>query len=277
MKLDAHQHFWKYDPDDYGWINEAMSVLRKDYLPQMLRHESAKMSIEGSIAVQARQTLEENDFLIGLAQNNSDIVKGVVGWVDLCSPDVERQLDTYSQYNELKGIRHIVQDEPDDDFILRQDFQDGISKLRPYDLTYDILTFPRHLTRAIRLVDKFPDQKFVLDHISKPDIKSGSLGSWKDHIRFLATNKNVYCKLSGMATEADWDSWQEEDFYPYLEVVFDAFGADRLMVGSDWPVCLLAGSYTSVMNIVINYVNSNDPASLPLIMGENCASFYGVK
>jgi L-fuconolactonase len=273
MKIDAHQHFWKYNPDEYGWIDDEMKVLKRDFLPDDLSPALKLAGFDGSIVVQARQCLDETRWLLNLAGRN-DFIKGVVGWVDLCSPEIEVQLAEFSRNPKLVGVRHVVHDEPDDDFMARSDFQYGISLLSKYNLTYDLLIFPKHLSLATELVKKFPDQKFVLDHIAKPQIKNKRLSPWKDNIRGLALLPNVYCKLSGMVTESDWKQWTSADFTPYLDIVVDAFGTERLLIGSDWPVCTLAGSYAEVMQIVIEYIARLDSAQQQLILGQNAIRLY---
>lgn len=275
-KIDAHQHFWKYDPVDYAWISEPMRAIARDYFPQDLAPLQEALGFEGSVAVQARQSLEENDFLLGLAETH-ERVKGVVGWVDLRSPRVEEQLDRYAGHPKFVGVRHVVQDEPDDRFLLRPDFMRGVGWLHAYHLTYDLLTYPRQLPAAIEFVRAFPDHRFVLDHISKPFIKDGTLSPWDTHIRQLAAFDNVYCKLSGMVTEADWAAWKAADFRPYLEVVVEAFGTSRLMIGSDWPVCEVAASYAEVMQIVTDFIEQFSPAEQAAILGGNCMAFYGLE
>jgi len=199
-----------------------------------------------------------------------------VGWVDLCSPDVGRQLDAYAPHPALVGVRHIVHDEPDDDFMLRPDFRAGIARLQEYGLTYDLLLFPKHLSRAVRLVDEFPDQPFVLDHIAKPLMRERRMSPWDEDIRRLAECPNVVCKLSGLVTEAQWDTWQPAEIRPYLDVVVEAFGTSRLMIGSDWPVCTLAADYARTMGLVIDYVNHRHPHAADAIFGGNAAAFYDV-
>jgi L-fuconolactonase len=273
MKIDAHQHFWKYNTSDYSWINDQMGILKGDFLPEDLFPVIKTMGIDGTIAVQARQSLEETRWLLNLAHEN-DFIRGVVGWLDLCSPKIESQLDEFSKNSKLVGIRHVVHDEADDHFMDRSDFQNGISLLSKYNLGYDLLIFPKHLPLATKLVRKFPRQKFILDHIAKPNIKAHILYPWKTEISLLAELPNVFCKLSGMVTEADWEHWKPEDFTSYLDTVFNSFGEDRLMIGSDWPVCLVAGRYKEVMSIVIEYCKVSGPNSLEKIMGGNCRKFY---
>ena len=276
MKIDAHQHFWIFDPTQYPWINDELKKLRRDFLPADLERELAKVKLDGSIAVQARQTLDESRWLLTLA-DHSALVKGVVGWVDLQSEKVEEQLAELAKHPKFVGVRHVVQDEADDAFMLRPAFLRGLGKLKQFNFTYDLLTFPKHLTAARKVVEKFPEQKFVLDHISKPFIKARTISPWDRDIRELAKFKNVWCKVSGMVTEANWNQWTPPDFRPYLDVVFEAFGEDRLMFGSDWPVCLAAGSYEAVFGIVRDYIQPLPETSRQKIMGANAARFYGIK
>lgn len=276
LKIDAHQHFWQYNPDDYGWINDDMSILKKDYLPDELYVHLENNDFDGCIAVQARQNELENDFLLGLAEKNS-FIKGVVGWVDLQADDVEEQLEKITQNPVLCGIRHLIQDEPDDQFLLKERFLRGIRHLKQFDLSYDILIFPRHLPVAAAFVEQFSDQKFVIDHIAKPDIKNQALEPWANGIKRLAEYPNVFCKLSGMVTETDWNEWQKIDFKPYLDVVFEVFGTERLMIGSDWPVCKLAGEYESVVEIVTDYIAQLSPDEQGHVLGGNAIRFYNLR
>lgn len=276
MRIDAHQHFWKYNPEQYEWINDAMAALKRDFLPADLKPLLEPEGFDGSIAVQARQDTEETNWLLHLAAEN-EFIKGVVGWVDLCSPDVGAELERLADHAKFVGVRHVLQDDPDDLFMLRMDFKRGIGLLAEHGLAYDLLLYPRHLPTAARLVREFPDQQFVLDHIAKPLIADGLIEPWDRDIRELAEFDNVWCKLSGMVTEAGWNDWTKEDFRPYLDVVLEAFGPDRLMIGSDWPVCTLSGKYAETMGIVQDYVTNLDPAQQERILGGTCAEFYGVK
>ena len=275
MRIDSHQHFWKYDPAEYPWITDGLSRIRRNYLPPDLERELEKSKLDGSIAVQARQTLEESRWLLSLADRYSSI-KGVVGWVDLRSDKLAQQLAELAEHPRFVGVRHVLQDEPNDEFMLHPDFLRGLRQLKAFDLTYDLLLFPKHLPVAVKLVEQFPEQRFVLDHIAKPFIKVGTLAPWNDHIKELAQFKNVLCKVSGMVTEAKWGEWKHEDFRPYLDIVFEAFGEDRLMFGSDWPVCLLSSSYEEALRIVQEYLQSLSEAAGRKIMGENAARFYGI-
>ncbi|MGB7845286.1 MAG: amidohydrolase family protein [Candidatus Acidiferrum sp.] len=276
MKIDAHQHFWNYDSIRDSWITDTMSLLRRDFSPDDLTPELAANSIDASVAVQAAQSEEETRYLLELA-DNSEHIAGVVGWVDLCSATVEERLQSFSKFEKLLGLRHIVQAEPDKRFLLRQEFLRGIRLLRQFDFTYDILVYPRQLPAAVELTAMFPDQRFVIDHMAKPEITARKTEEWTAHMRSIAANPNVYCKVSGLVTEADWKGWRAEDFKYYLDVVFEVFGTHRLMFGSDWPVCLLAASYRQVVGLVENYVRSNAPADLEDIFGGNAVRFYKLK
>ena len=275
MRLDAHQHFWKYSPSEYGWINDKMAVLRRDFLPSDLQPLLEAEGFNGSIAVQARQSLEETRWLLELADQNG-LVKGVVGWVDLCAPVLTDQLDQFASNSKLVGVRHVVQDEPDDEFMLRPDFRRGIARLAEYSLAYDILVYPRQLPAAIKFVREFPNQRFVLDHIAKPLIAEGRIAPWDRDIRELAKSENVCCKLSGIVTEAKWHDWRPADFRPYLDVVLKAFSPSRLMIGSDWPVCTVSAPYSRTMAIVGDYIAEFTPTEQDAILGGNCAAFYRV-
>jgi L-fuconolactonase len=273
MYIDAHQHFWRYNAEEYGWIGSAMDILKHDYLPSDLRPLQRANGIDGTVVVQARQTLEETRWLLSLADAHP-FVQGVVGWVDLRSPRLREQLTQFAQHPKLVGVRHVIHDEDDDCFMLREAFVRGISMLSEFGLTYDLLLFPKHLPVACTLVAQFPNQRFVLDHIAKPPIREGALEPWATDIRKLAAFPNVFCKVSGMVTEADWQHWTPETFTPYLDIVFEAFGAERLMIGSDWPVCTLAGSYAQVMQIVTAYLARRTKAEREAVMGKTAATFY---
>lgn len=276
MIIDAHHHLWQFNTEDYGWMDDSMSVLRKDYLPPDLEAQLGAAGVGGTVVVQARQKLEETEWLLSLAEQNA-FIRGVVGWVDLRSGDLDRQLEKYAVNPLLVGVRHVIHDEADDDFMLRPAFTRGIEKLAGHGLTYDLLLFPKHLTRAVELASMFPDQKFVLDHISKPFIKAGLLDPWREDLEALAAQPNVWCKISGMVTEADLDNWKAEDFLPYMDVVVEAFGTDRIMLGSDWPVCRLAGEYKEVMAIGQAYFSRFSEGDRKKVFSENALSFYELK
>lgn len=272
-RIDAHQHFWNYNPETHKWIDDSMRVLKRNFSPKDLQEELHAAQFDGCVSVQASQTEDETQFLLDYAKDYS-FIRGVVGWLDLRDPNIEERLDIYCKFEKLKGLRHVIQDEPDDNFMLKDDFLRGISLLSKYNFTYDLLIFPRHLEVAVKLVHMFPRQRFVLDHIAKPDIKNGVISPWQEGIEKLASHTNVYCKLSGMVTEASWRDWKCEDFIPYLDVVFNAFGEDRLMIGSDWPVCTLAGNYTKVMSIVEKYLETRGEETGQKILGKNAIHFY---
>jgi len=276
MKLDAHQHFWQYHPAHQVWMSEAMEVLRRDYLPEELAPLLDSIGFDGCIAVQARQMPEETAWLLELADAHG-FIKGVVGWVDLCSPELTDPLARFARHPKLVGVRHVVHDEADDAFMLRPDFRRGIGQLSGHDLCYDLLIFPRHLAVATVLVEEFPEQRFVLDHLAKPAIAAGELSPWREDLGRLAAFPNVFCKLSGMVTEATWQQWQTTDFHRYLDAVMDAFGPRRVMIGSDWPVCILSGTYAATMNIVSEYIQQFPVAEREAILGGNCARFYKIK
>jgi L-fuconolactonase len=276
MKIDSHQHFWSYNSNEYGWMSNNMEILQKDYLPDQLKTELSSIGFDGSVAVQARQSLEETQWLLNLADQHS-FIKGVIGWVDLCSPDVEEQLIQFSGNPKLVGIRHVIHDEQDENFMLRKSFLRGIAYLKKFGLTYDILVFPRHLSNTIQLVNQFPEQVFILDHIAKPSIKDQKISPWKEHIEKLARFRNVYCKLSGMVTEANVKNWKQEELIPYMNIVFDAFGTNRLLIGSDWPVCRLAGSYKQTMQVVLDYIRTFPDQDQKKILGENAIKAYELK
>ena len=272
-RIDSHQHFWKYDAQEYPWIGQNMAKLKRDFLPADWLSAQGNPLFQGSIAIQARQSLRETQWLLELA-NEHDSILAVVGWVDLRAPDVERDLECLSRHTKFAGVRHVVQDEPEDRFMLQPDFLRGIALLESFDLTFDILIYPNQLPAAIELARRFPNQPFVLDHIAKPAIKRNQFEPWAKLICELASCPNVYCKLSGMVTEADWGSWNPSQFKPYLDCVWQAFGPERLMIGSDWPVCLLAGSYSNVMQLVIDDAHARNPTALDGLLGGNAKRFY---
>lgn len=274
-RIDSHQHFWQYNPAEHTWMTDAMQVLKQDFMPTDLGPLLNQIGFDGCIAVQARQSVEETNWLLKLADEN-DFIKGVVGWVDLRSANIYDEFSGYSKQRKLVGVRHVVHDEPDDNFMLLPAFQNGIAALKDFDLTYDLLLFPKHLPIAVTLVEKFPEQKFVVDHIAKPFISNKKISPWKEYLKELAMHPNVYCKLSGMVTEAKWNDWKEDEFEQYLDIVTEAFGTNRLMIGSDWPVCTLSGDYASTMNIVIHYAHQFSKEISDGILGGNCINFYKI-
>lgn len=275
MYIDAHQHFWTYNPREYAWIDESMGTLRRDFLPADLQPLLEKSGFQGSVLVQVRQTLEETHWMLELAERHPFIL-GVVGWVDLRSPRLAADLESLAGDTKLVGIRHIVQTEPDD-FLLQPDFLRGISLLEEFDLAYDILIYGKHLSVAAEFVSRFPRQRFVLDHLAKPPIKSAAVDEWAGGIRELASFSNVYAKVSGLVTEADWQSWKPEDFWLYFHVAFECFGPQRLMIGSDWPVCTLAASYERTINLARNYLDRVTPEEREAVLGGNAIKFWRLK
>ncbi len=275
MIIDSHQHFWQYEPVKHSWIDDEMAVIRRDFLPSDLQKVYQENGVDGCVAVQADQTLAETDFLIDLASKN-DFIKGIVGWVDLRSDAVEADLEKYSHHQKVKGFRHVVQGEADHNFLLRPNFLNGISALEKHNFTYDILIFPHQLGATLEFVKKFPNIKFVIDHIAKPYIKDGFFDGWANQMKAIAKHKNVYCKVSGMITEADYKTWTQAQLHPYLDLVFNAFGTNRILFGSDWPVCLVAGNYQQVKNIVTNYIANFSADEKANIMGLNAIKFYNL-
>jgi L-fuconolactonase len=275
MRVDAHQHFWKYEPASYAWIDDTMQPLQRDFLPGDLLPQLQRAGIDRTIAVQACQTSEETEWLLQLAAAHP-FIGGVVGWVDLRADAVESALDALGRHDKLVGVRHVVQSEPDDRFLLRPDFCRGIAALARFDLRYDILIYPRHLAVAADFVGRFPDQPFVLDHLAKPEIRRGAIEDWARDLRRLAQAPNVHCKLSGLVTEADWRAWTPSDIQRYLDVAFDAFGAGRLMAGSDWPVCTVAADYSRTMAVVDAYLERRPAGERDGVLGGNAARFYGI-
>ena len=275
FRIDAHQHFWIYDVLEHSWMTEEMKLVKRDFLPYDLKPLLLINNIDGTVLVQVTQSREETDTLLKIAESN-DFVKGVVGWIDLRDKDIRSHLQNYKKYPKLKGFRHILQTE-EPGFMLQPDFLRGIAALMEYDFTYDILIYPKHLPTAIKLVKEFPALRFVVDHIAKPNIKDNGMDEWKTGIGDLALNPNVYCKISGMVTEADWNNWKPGDFTLYIDTVIKAFGIKRVMFGSDWPMCLVSGSYQDVLNIVSNYFSSFSADEKGLFFGDNAINFYQLK
>ena len=271
-KVDAHQHFWNFDPLRDNWITEDMEVIRHDFLPHDLKPLMDANGLNSCIAVQADQSENETDFLLSLASEN-EFIKGVVGWIDLCADTIHERLEYYSQFPKLKGFRHILQAEPIE-FILKPEFQRGITALQVYGFTYDILIYPQHLSVTLDLIQGGNEQKFILDHLAKPNIKNGTSATWATDLKKLAFHKNVFCKLSGMVTEADHRTWTKEDIYPYMDKVLEFFGPERLLFGSDWPVCRLAASYGQVCDLMNAYLERLTIHEQELIWGKNAALFY---
>jgi L-fuconolactonase len=275
QRIDSHQHFWKFDPVRDAWIDDSMAVIQRDFLPADIQPLLLENGITGCVAVQADQSEAENKFLLNLAEKN-DSIKGVVGWIDLQSGNIQEQLNMYSQFKKMKGFRHILQGEKQRDFMLRPAFKHGISALHPFGFTYDILIFPDQLEYSKTFINAFPYQPFVIDHIAKPYIRDKKIEDWKKDITALAEFTNVSCKVSGMVTEANWKNWKKEDFKPYLDVVVEAFGMKRLMFGSDWPVCLVAASYAEVVTLVREYFSSFSIDEQDDFFGGNAMRFYNL-
>jgi L-fuconolactonase len=276
MKIDTHQHFWKYNDRDYAWMSAGMEKLRKDLLPSDLLPLMGDAGVSATVAVQARQCLEESIWLLQLA-DQYPFISAVVGWVELNSERVVEQLEKFAQHPKFRGVRHVVHDELDDEFMLRESFLHGLSQLKRFGLTYDLLLFPRHLPTACEVVKRFPDQPFVLDHIAKPPVRAGETEPWTRDLKRLAAFPNVFCKISGLVTEARWDSWKAQDFEPYLDVVLNAFGPHRLMIGSDWPVCTLAADYTSVIHLEAGYISRLSADEQRAILDSNPVEFYSIQ
>lgn len=279
MRIDAHQHFWRYDPRAYPWIGAGMEVLGADYLPGDLVPLLDEGGLDASVAVQARPNLDETTFLLELAAREPRIA-GVVGWIDLCADGVDEQLARFDGQGALRGLRHLVQDEPDDAFLLREDFGAGLARLGERGLAYDLLLFPRHLPYATRLLERHPEQTFVLDHLAKPAIRSGpadpAFATWARDLAALAEHPRCFCKLSGLVTEADWQHWTPDDLVPYLDVAFEAFGPERVLYGSDWPVCLLAGSYARVLAALRSWSAQLEATARDNLFGANAARAYAL-
>ncbi len=273
MRIDAHVHFLVYNPREHVWVTDELGALKGSFLPDHLKPLLSGAGFDGCIAVEARQLPHENDWLLGLARSHASI-KGIVGWVDLCAPDVAMWLESLAVHPQIKGFRHVVIDEPDEGFLLRDDFQRGIAALSQHGFTYDLLILPRHMAAAVQLVRKFPQQRFVLDHLGLPDIRAGQLAPWMAGLKMLAACPNVFAKLSGLAYRADWQRWRLEDFDPYLDVALELFGPGRLMVGSNWPVCTVAGDYDAVLGIVLNRVRALSKDEQAQILEGTCTHFY---
>lgn len=273
MKVDAHQHFWRYDTAQYGWIDDTMAALRRDFLPGDLAPLLRGAGFDACVAVQARQTLEETRVLLDLAERHP-FVAGVVGWVDLCAPGVDAQLEAFRGRPRLVGLRHVVQAEADDRFLLRPDFGRGVAAALDRGLAYDILVYPRQLPAAVEFAARFPGQRLVLDHLGKPDIRTGRTSEWECHLRRLAALPHVHAKLSGLVTEADWAAWTPDQVHRCLDVAYDCFGAGRLMIGSDWPVCTVAADYGRTMDVVASHLAGRPAVERDAVLGGNAARFY---
>ena len=275
MIIDSHQHFWNYNREEFDWINNDMTSIRRSFLPKDLKATLSGTGVEWVVSVQARQSLEETDWLLQLASEN-EFIKGVVGWVPLSDKNISEILSRFKNNNLLKGVRHVIQGEPDPQFILKKNFNTGISQLKNYGLVYDILIFGRQLPNTIRFVDQHPDQPFVLDHIAKPEIRLNEIKVWGKDIKELARRENVSCKLSGMVTEANFTTWSEDQLKPYFDVVLEAFGPGRLLFGSDWPVCLVATSYKSWLKLVKKWISKLSNLEQEQILSKNARMVYNL-
>ncbi len=273
LTIDAHQHFWHYTAEEYAWIDDTMPILRRDFLPADLQAATEGCGIDGVVTVQARQTMKETHWLLDLASRN-EFIRGVVGWCPLLDPRLRDILEPLSKNEKLKAVRHVLQDEPDERYVLRDDFNLGVSQLKEFDLAYDILVFERHLPHVIEFVKRHPNQIFVLDHMAKPRIRDGALSPWRENLNRLAEFPNVCCKISGMVTEADHDAWRDEDLVPYFDVVLKAFGPQRLLFGSDWPVCLTATTYRRWFSVVRKQIAALSASEQGAILGGTAARVY---
>jgi len=275
-RIDAHHHLWRYSPEEYGWIDDEMAALRKNFLPQDLTRELAAAEIDGTIAVQARQTMDETRWLLQMA-DECEAIRGVVGWAPIAGENFPGVMEEFEHRPKLKGLRHVIQSEKDENYILREDFNSGIRTMLGSGLVYEILIYERHLPQTIDFVDEHPDQSFVLDHLAKPLIREGALEPWAARMRELGRRENVCCKLSGMVTEADWSAWTPESLRPYLDVVVEAFGAERLMAGSDWPVCLVASGYGRWFEVLRQYFAAFSVDERAAVFGETATAVYGLE
>jgi L-fuconolactonase len=275
IRIDAHQHFWQYDPAKHIWMSDEMPGLKTDFFPSDLQPHLYNCGLSACVAVQADQSEHENQFLLQLAEQH-DFIKGIVGWVDFRAENIDERLQYYQKFPKIKGFRHVLHDESQREFMLRPDFMRGIASLQKYGYTYDILIFTDQLRFTLDFIKAFPTQKFVIDHIAKPLIKKQIVGDWKDYMEKIAAFPNVYCKISGLVTEADWSNWKKEDFTVYLDIVVQAFGNERIMYGSDWPVCQLAASYEEQYGIVKDYFSGFSETEQNKFFGQNATRFYNL-
>jgi L-fuconolactonase len=273
--IDAHHHLWRYTPAEYDWIDESMQVLRRDFLPEDLKAAMRSAGVDGTVAVQARQTLEETRWLLDLAETNDEIL-GVTGWAPIAGGDFPALMEEFENRPKLKGLRHVIQSEKDENYILREDFNAGIRALAGSGLVYEILIYERHLPQTIEFVDRHPQQVFVLDHVAKPLIAAGIVEPWASRMRELGQRENVWCKVSGMVTEADWKTWTPEKLKPYMDVAVEAFGPSRLIAGSDWPVCLVACSYDRWWHVLQEYFAGFSETERARVFGGNAVEVYGL-
>ncbi|HZY73082.1 MAG TPA: amidohydrolase family protein [Edaphobacter sp.] len=275
-RIDAHHHLWRYSPEEYDWIDDGMAPLRRDFLPQDLMRETTAAGIDGTIAVQARQTMDETRWLLQMA-DECPAIRGVVGWAPIAGEDFPGVMEEFEFRPKLKGLRHVIQAEKDENYILREDFNSGIRTMLGSGLVYEILIHERHLPQAIDFVDEHPDQPFVLDHLAKPLIREGALEPWATRMRELGRRENVCCKLSGMVTEADWSAWTPESLRPYLDTAVETFGTGRLMAGSDWPVCLVASGYGRWFEVLRGYFAGFSSDEQAAVFGKTATAVYGLE
>ena len=275
MRIDAHQHFWNYDPIRHDWIDESMKVIRKNFLPTDLLIEMKKNGIDGSVAVQVDETEEENYFLLKLTEEN-EFIKGIVGWMDLKSQTAEEQMQHWKQYQKIIGFRCIMQGKPDELYLKNDLFISQVKKLASYEFTYDLLVYHDQLPSLIRFVEKLPDNRMILDHLGKPNIKNREIKTWRENIKILAQHPGIFCKLSGLVTEANHNNWSYDDLMPYLEIASEAFGIDRICFGSDWPVCLVAGGYSEVVGVIEKFSSQLNEQEKDKIFGSNTMKFYNL-
>lgn len=276
MRIDAHQHLWLYSPETHGWINDEMEIIRRNFLPNDISYTLKKNRIDGVVAVQASESLDENKFLMEMAGAYA-MIKGIVGWVDFADPEIEARLQEYAQTPIMKGFRHIIEADKDPDYLIRDDFLKGIELLGKYGFTYDLLIKPIHFKGTRECVQQYPDQKFVLDHIAKPNVKNKEFGEWAQFIENLSGYQNVYCKISGLVTEAEWNTWETSDFEQYIAHAVASFGMKRLMFGSDWPVSLLSTSYEDWLNVCESFFKNFSEEDKAMFWGGNAVKFYGLK
>jgi len=275
MRIDAHQHFWQFDPIKHEWIDESMQAIRKSFLPTDLQKEIESVGIDGTIAVQADETEKENSYLLSLSDEN-DFIKAIVGWIDLKALDAIERMQYWKKHDKIKGFRCIMQGQEDSNYLTNKDFLENIKKLVPYGYTYDLLVYHNQFPSLIKFVEKLPDNRMILDHLGKPDIKNKNIKEWKVNLKILAQHPGIYCKLSGMITEADYERWTYEDLKPYLETAAEYFGVDRICFGTDWPVCLVAGSYAQVYEIIEKFSNQLTADEKNKLLGLNTMKFYNI-
>jgi len=275
MRIDAHQHFWKYAPTTHGWINDEMAVIRKDFLPNDLEPILSKHNIDGTVAVQADESIHETEFLLSLSEKHA-FIKAVIGWIDLRSPQIHDQLAYFKKFRKLVGFRCIMQGQPDEAYLNNEIFIKNVALLKDFDYTYDLLVYHHQLPSLLKFIEKIPENRLILDHIGKPDIKAKNYSKWKENIFELAQHPGIYCKLSGMITEANYSTWKYDDIVPYMDAVGEAFGAERICFGSDWPVCLVAGNYDKMIGVVEKWASQLNEKDYNQLFGLNTSRFYNI-